>query len=227
MPALTESEARARAALLTVDSYDVSIDLTVTPVLSRTVIRFRCARPGAASFADLTARVRGGPAVLNGVPLGPPADGRLPLDGLAAENVLTVEAEIPDRGLTRFAEPSGGGNYVRGYAYPTGAPDLFCCFDQPDLPAPLSLSVRAPAGWSVVANGAVADRPAPGDQGTWRFAPIRLKPLEFIFCAGPLRIGVPHSTAPLPGAPLPATAPHAAPFPAAPFPDAPLPPFPA
>jgi aminopeptidase N len=187
MPALTESEARARAALLTVDSYDVSIDLTVTPALSRTVIRFRSARPGAASFADLTARVRGGAAVLNGAPLGPAADGRLPLDGLAAENTLTVEAEVPDRGLTRFAEPSGGGDYVRGYAYPTGAPDLFCCFDQLDLPAPLSLSVRVPAGWSCVANGAVAQRPASRAEGTWRFAPIRLKPLEFIFCAGPLR----------------------------------------
>ena len=83
--------------------------------------------------------------MLNGAPLGPPADGRLALAGLAAENVLTVEAEVSDRSLNRFAEPSGG-DYVRGYAYPTGAPDLFCCFDQPDLPAPLSLSVRAPAG---------------------------------------------------------------------------------
>lgn len=222
MPALTESEAQARAALLAIDSYDVSVDLTSTPVRSRTMIRFRCARPGAASHADLTARVRAGAAVLNRAPLDPPADGRLALAGLAAENVLTVDAEVSDRSLNRFAEPSGGGDYVRGYAYPTGAPDLFCCFDQLDLPAPLSLSVRAPAGWSVVANGAVAERPAPGAEGTWRFAPIRLKPLEFIFCAGPLRIA-----APLPGAPLPTTAPHAAPFPAAPFPDAPLPPLPA
>ena len=125
--------------------------------------------------------------MLNGVPIGPPADGRLPLDRLAAENMLTVEAEVPDRGLTRFTEPSGGGDYVRGYAYPTGAPDLFCCFDQLDLPAPLSLSVRVPAGWRCVANGAVAERPASRAEGTWRFTPIRLKPLEFIFCAGPLR----------------------------------------
>ncbi len=95
MPALTEAEARARAALLTIDSYDVSIDLTTAPALSRTVIGFRCARPGAASFADLTARIRGGAAALNGVPLGPPADGRLALAGLAAENALTVEAEVP------------------------------------------------------------------------------------------------------------------------------------
>jgi aminopeptidase N len=187
MPALTESEARARAALLTIDSYDVSIDLTATPTRSRTVIRFRCARPGAESFADLTAHLGDGAAVLNGAPLAPSADGRLALAGLAAENVLAVDAVVPDRGLTRFAEPSGGGDYVRGYAYPTGAPDLFCCFDQLDLPAPLSLSMRVPAGWSCVANGAVAERPAPGAEGTWRFAPIRLKPLEFIFCAGPLR----------------------------------------
>ena len=109
MPALTESEARARAALLPIDSYDVSIDLTVTPVRSRTVVRFRCARPGAASFADLTAQVRGSSAALNGAPLGAPADGRLALAGLAAENLLTVEAEVSERGLTRFAEPSGGG----------------------------------------------------------------------------------------------------------------------
>jgi aminopeptidase N len=196
MAALTESEARARAALLTIDSYDVSIDLTATPVRSRTAIRFRCARPGAASFADLTAQVRGGAAALNGAPLGPVVDGRLALAGLAAENELTVEAEVSDRCLNRFAEPPGGGDYVRGYAYPTGAPDLFCCFDQLDLPAPLTLSVRLPGGWSCVANGAVADRPAPGADGSWQFTPVRLKPLEFVFVAGPLRAVAPVRTVP-------------------------------
>ena len=195
MPALTESEAQARAALLTIDSYDVSIDLTVTPVRSRTVVRFRCARPGAASFADLTATVRAGAALLNGAPLGPAADGRLALDPLAAENVLVVEADVRDRSLTRFIEPSGG-EYVRGYSYPTGAPGLFCCFDQLDRPASLSLSVRVPAGWTCVANGALAERPAPEAAGSWRFAPIRLKPLEFIFCAGPLRTVAPKPTPP-------------------------------
>lgn len=199
MPALTESEAQARAALLTIDSYEVWIDLTATPARSRTLIRFRCARAGAQSFADLTAPLGDGAAVLNGAPLGPPANGRLTLAGLAAENMLAVDAVVPDQGLSRFAEPSGGDDYVRGYAYPTGASDLFCCFDQLDLPAPLSLSIRVPAGWSCVANGALAERPAPGAEGTWRFAPIRLKPLEFIFCAGPLRPVPPR----LPAAQLP------------------------
>ncbi|HEY0936771.1 MAG TPA: M1 family aminopeptidase [Trebonia sp.] len=190
MAALTQSEASDRAALITVDGYQVSLDLTVTPVRSRTVIRFRCARPGAASFADLTAGLAApldeGAAVLNGVPLGPAADGRLPLAPLAAQNVLTVDCEVPERALTRFTEPSGG-EYVTAFAYPTGAPALFCCFDQLDLPAPLSLSLRAPAGWTCVANGEVAQRPAPGEDGTWSFAPLRMKPLELTFCAGPLR----------------------------------------
>jgi aminopeptidase N len=90
---------------------------------------------------------------------------------------------------------------VLGYAYPTGAPDLFCCFDQLDLPAPLALSVRVPAGWRCVANGAVAERPAAGAEGAWRFAPIRLKPLEFIFCAGPLRAVAARPTAARPPRP--------------------------
>jgi aminopeptidase N len=69
MPALTETEAQARAALLTVHSYDVAIDLTANPVRSRTVIRFGCTRPGADSFADLTAGLADGGAVLHGAPL--------------------------------------------------------------------------------------------------------------------------------------------------------------
>src|ERR1700760_5200366 len=126
MPALTQSEATARAALVTVTSYEVSIDVTVAPVRSRTVIRFRCASPGGETFADLTAslaaRLDEGAVVLNGVPLPPPADGRLVLAALAADNVLLADCEVPERALTRFTEPSGG-EYVTAFAYPTGAAD--------------------------------------------------------------------------------------------------------
>ena len=187
MPALTESEAQARAALLTIDSYEVFIDLVSAPVRSRTVIRFRCGRPGAASFADLTAPVGSARGVLNGAPLGPP--GRRPAG--------TGRASGRERAHRRGRRAGPGPDPVRraigrrglraGVRDPTGAPDLFCCFDQLDLPALLSLSVRVPAGWSCIANGEVAGRPAVSAEGTWRFAPIRLKPLEFIFCAGRLR----------------------------------------
>jgi aminopeptidase N len=54
--ALTETEARTRTELLDVESYDVFLDLTTEPVRSRSEIRFRCRQPGAATFADLTAR---------------------------------------------------------------------------------------------------------------------------------------------------------------------------
>jgi len=188
--ALTHAEARIRAGLITVDSYDVTLDLTVTPALSRTVVRFGCAQPGAVTFADLTAAVAGAGALLNGVPVGGAVDGRLALPALAGKNVLAVEAEVPARALTRFTDPADGGEYVLAFAYPTSAPDFFCCFDQLDLLAPLTLTLRAPAVWTCVANGAVAERPAPGAAGaagTWRFAPVRMKPLELTFTAGPFR----------------------------------------
>lgn len=137
MPALTETEARARAALIAVDSYDVFIDLNpeaADPVRSRTEIRFGCAEPGASTFAELAATATS--AVLNGRDLlGPerPADGRLALPGLAAQNVLVVEAEVAADTLTRFTEPAGGAGYLLFTGYPTESPRLFCCFDQADL----------------------------------------------------------------------------------------------
>ncbi|HLI42030.1 MAG TPA: hypothetical protein VKV35_10345, partial [Streptosporangiaceae bacterium] len=69
---LTRDEAAERSALITVASYQVELDLTgggEETFSSVTVIRFGCARPGAASFVDLTA-----PAVreitLNGAEVG-------------------------------------------------------------------------------------------------------------------------------------------------------------
>jgi len=197
--ALTQEEARVRAGLITVESYDVALDLTATPVRSRVVIRFSCAELGAETFADLTAAPADAGAVLNGKPAGNPVDGRLRLAGLAAENLLAVEAEVPERALTRFTDPSDGSQCVLAFAYPTGAPDIFCCFDQLDILAPLTLTLTAPAGWTCVANGAVAERPAPGKAGTWQFTPVRMKPLELTFSAGPFRAD--HIPPPAPAAP--------------------------
>jgi aminopeptidase N len=175
VPALTQSEAEARSALIAVESCQVFLDLTAEPVRSRSEIRFRCREPGAATFADLaTAGVRG--AVLNGRPLGQPADGRLVLAGLAAENLLAVDAEVAysgtGRGLVRFTDPADGAGYVTLTCYPTHAPSVFCCFDQPDLTAAATVSVAAPAGWECVSNGPVEQRPQPGLAGVWRFGTV-------------------------------------------------------
>ena len=190
MAALTEVEARTRAGLLDVDSYEVFLDLTVQPVRSRTEIRFRCREPGAASFADLAAAGVLG-AVLNGRRLDPPVDGRLALPGLGADNVLTAEAEVAwsrsGLGLTSFTDPADGAAYVTLTCYPSSAPGVFCCFDQSDLTATMTLSVAVPDGWECIANGPVTQRPSGGRPGLWRFAPVpAMAPCEVALCAGPL-----------------------------------------
>ena len=190
MAALTEVEARTRAGLLDVDSYEVFLDLTVQPVRSRTETRFRCREPGAASFADLAAGSVLG-AVLNGRRLDPPVDGRLALPGLGADNVLTAEAEVAwsrsGQGLTSFTDPADGAAYVTLTCYPSSAPGVFCCFDQSDLTAAMTLSVAVPDGWECIANGPVTQRPSEGRSGLWQFAPVPAMALcEVALCAGPL-----------------------------------------
>ncbi len=189
----TQEEAAARAALLDVQSYQVFLDLTGDQDLatSRTEIRFRCREPGAATYADLAAATVGR-VELNGVSLDPGTTvtaGRVRLDGLAADNVLAVDAQVScaedARALTLFRDPSDGTQYLLATCFPTSAPDVFCCFDQPDLPADLTLSVAAPAGWECVAGGEVVARPAPGTAGVWRFATIPAKPYELVLVAGP------------------------------------------
>ncbi len=89
---LTRTEARERAALVSVSSYDVDLDLTTgeETFASTTTVRFSCADPGASTFIDLIApRVRS--VLLNGRRLDPAevADGaRIRLDDLASENEL-------------------------------------------------------------------------------------------------------------------------------------------
>jgi aminopeptidase N len=184
MPALTETEAAARAALIDVASYDVFADLTAEPVRSRTEIRFGCREPGAASFAELTATATR--AVLNGRELAGPADGRLALPGLAAQNVLTVEADVADGTLSRFTDPADDAGYLLFTGYPTQAPGLFCCFDQSDLIATTTLSLVLPAGWDCLTNGPVIARPPAGQAGTWRFGPVSgTRPFDLTIAAGP------------------------------------------
>jgi len=175
---LTREEARERAALIKVISYQVDLDLTGGDgtFVSQSVVRFSCAVPGAGTFVDLAA-----PAVsritLNGEPVAPAAfDGeRITLAGLAAENVLTVHAECAysrsGEGLHWFADPADGNVYLSSNLEPYDAHRIYACFDQPDLKAPYELSVTAPAGWQVVSNMApTAGETVPGsDTRQWRF----------------------------------------------------------
>ncbi|MEU7155366.1 aminopeptidase N [Streptomyces chrestomyceticus] len=181
---LTRDEARERAALLSVDGYDVALDLrsvvlegeAARTFRSRTTIRFRCAEPGAATFADLVA-----PAVtavtLNGRELDPAEvfDGtRVALADLAAENTLVVDARCAysrtGEGLHRFVDPEDGEVYLYTQYEPADARRVFANFEQPDLKAPFRFEVTAPDGWVVLSNGAQEGEPA---AGTYRFAETR------------------------------------------------------
>ncbi|MEV6290153.1 aminopeptidase N [Streptomyces sp. NPDC051896] len=193
---LSRDEARERAALLSVDGYEVSLDLRSATgdgegeprtFRSVTTIRFRCNEPGASSFADLIA-----PSVtsvsLNGRDLdaGQVFDGsRILLEDLAAENELVVDAQCAysrtGEGMHRFVDPEDGEVYLYTQYEPADARRVFANFEQPDLKAPYRFEVRAPEGWTVWSNGA-------GERadGVWRFA--ETKPIStYITCvvAGP------------------------------------------
>ncbi|MGY5060556.1 aminopeptidase N [Streptomyces sp. 900105755] len=189
---LSRDEARERAALLSVDGYDVSLDVRSAvgegqdeprTFRSVTTIRFRCNEPGASSFADLIAP--GVTAVtLNGKDLDPGEvfDGtRITLEDLAAENELVVDARCAysrtGEGLHRFVDPEDGEVYLYTQYEPADSRRVFANFEQPDLKAPFRFEVRAPEGWTVWSNGAgeLAD-------GVWRFA--ETKPIStYITCA--------------------------------------------
>ncbi|HEY2574986.1 MAG TPA: aminopeptidase N [Streptosporangiaceae bacterium] len=190
----THEEAKTRAVLLEMQSYEIFLDLASDPsvIRSRAEIRFRCWGPGVSSYANLAAGTVH-QIQLNGQALDPAdvlVDGCLHLTGLTADNVLTVDAEsgypADGRGLGRFTDPADGSVYVLATCFPNLASRLLCCFDQPDLRADVTLSVSAPAGWECVSSGAVTARPESGQAGVWRFATVpAMKIYELILCAGP------------------------------------------
>ena len=183
-----------RRSGLDIASYDVALDLTegTDRFWSRSEIRFRC-KQDVVAFADLqAARVR--QIALNGMPLdiGRVHDGRfLDLPTLAAENTLVVDAEFgyacEDEGLNRVADPDDGSVCVYSKTNQGGAPRVFCCFDQSDLRAPFTVSVRAPGEWACFANGSVLAHPIDGD-ARWTFAATSpMAPYQFNVCAGSFR----------------------------------------
>lgn len=185
---LTRDEAQERARLLTVDAYEIDLDLSGaqeggTPgddgkgggtYRSVTTVRFDVAEAGADSFIDLVA-----PAVhevvLNGEALDPGAvfqDSRISLAGLpAGRNELTVVADCAytntGEGLHRFVDPVDQQAYLYTQFEVPDARRVFASFEQPDLKATFQFTVKAPEGWTVISNA-----PTPEPSGNvWRFEP--------------------------------------------------------
>jgi aminopeptidase N len=175
---LTRDEARGRAALIDVESYHVELDLSGPDdtFVSISTIRFSSARPGTATFLELTA-----PAVaqitLNGqaVPVGAFDGNRITLTGLAERNEVRVVAQCAysrsGEGLHRFTDPVDGGVYMYTDLETFDAHRVYACFDQPDLKASFEFSLTARDGWKVISNAApdlVAEPAGPGI-ARWHF----------------------------------------------------------
>ncbi|GIJ09063.1 aminopeptidase N [Micromonospora andamanensis] len=191
MPSLSRAEATARGASITVESYQVDLDLTGggERFRSRVTIRFRAT--GTETFAEVKpAELRA--VRLNDTELDPASldDNRLPLTGLAAQNTLIVDAEMAytntGEGMHRFVDPADGETYLYVMSFLDDVQRVFAAFDQPDLKAPVTLSVTAPEHWTVAANAALAANPAPG---RWEFAPtLPIATYFFTLIAGPWHV---------------------------------------
>ncbi|TQJ53128.1 aminopeptidase N [Streptomyces sp. NBC_00080] len=175
---LTREEAQQRAKLLTVDSYEIDLDLSGAQeggtYRSVTTVRFDVAEGDAESFIDLVA-----PTVhevtLNGDTLdaaGLFKDSRIALPGLLqGRNVLRVVADCAytntGEGLHRFVDPVDEQAYLYTQFEVPDARRVFASFEQPDLKAAFQFTVKAPTGWTVISN---SPTPEPKDD-VWAFEP--------------------------------------------------------
>ncbi|MGZ4631920.1 MAG: aminopeptidase N [Actinomycetes bacterium] len=192
---ITRDEARTRARLLDVASYDVELDLTQGEVTfsSSTTARFTCTEPGASTFVDIIAEDIH-EAELNGRPIDTSTayDGaRLRLDDLAEHNTLRVVASCrymhTGEGLHRFVDPVDKSVYLYTQFEVADSRRMFTVFEQPDLKATFAFTVTAPDDWRVISNQPTPE-PEKRELGlaTWTFPPTeRLSSYITALIAGP------------------------------------------
>ncbi|MDG4863604.1 aminopeptidase N, partial [Streptomyces sp. T-3] len=175
---LTREEAQLRARLLTVDAYEIDLDLSGAQeggtYRSVTTVRFDSAEAGAETFIDLVAPTVH-EVVLNGESLDAKAvfaDSRIALANLqSGPNELKVVADCEytntGEGLHRFVDPVDDQAYLYTQFEVPDARRVFASFEQPDLKATFQFTVKAPSGWTVISNSAT---PEPSGD-VWVFAP--------------------------------------------------------
>ncbi|WP_329465740.1 aminopeptidase N [Streptomyces sp. NBC_01431] len=188
MPVLTRDEAQTRAQLLDIQRYEVDLDLTTGEDTfdSHTVIHFTAHTAGD-TFVELKpATLR--TVTLDGQPLDPETllGNRLALNLTAGPHELRVDCAMryshTGEGLHHFTDPADGERYVYTQLFMEDVQRVFAAFDQPDLKAVFDLTVTAPDGWSVLANGITEQQ----DDGRWKAARTPLLATYFVaVAAGP------------------------------------------
>ena len=183
---ITRAEAAERSAQIDAHGYDVTVDLSGrvpdagaydpdATFVSTSMVTFTTT--GGDTWIDVIAD-RLLAASLDDRPLAPDAfDGhRLRFTADAGEHRLTVSAlcrySHTGEGLHRFVDPVDDLPYCYTQHETADARRLFACFEQPDLKATFTLTVVAPAGWTVLSNSPeVAPEPLPEGLARWTFAP--------------------------------------------------------
>lgn len=161
---LTREETAARSAAVSVRSIRVELDLTGAPERARsgfpTVTTLEFASTTSSTWLDFIGesveRV-----VVNGVDQEVVYDGaRIAVHDLADVNTIRVEAvgiySRSGEGLHRFHDPVDDRTYLYTQYEPADSRRVMACFEQPDIKAPYTFVIDAPAGWEVLSNQSAA-----------------------------------------------------------------------
>ncbi|MHB1097416.1 MAG: M1 family metallopeptidase [Gemmatimonadaceae bacterium] len=191
---VSQELATARARTISDVRYDLSLDVTARDSApGRVTITFR--RTGTADvILDFRGR-RLGAVVVNGTPVARPvfngAHLAVPAGALRpGENSVRIDfvADIAPAGasIIRSTDRTDGSDYLYTLLVPADANQLFPCFDQPDLKARVTFTLRAPISWTVVANGAPMRADTAAVALTHHFAETQpLSTYLIAFAAGP------------------------------------------
>lgn len=159
---LKRSEARARAAVLTLESYSIDLDVSEAPAETShfdvvSSIALTASEP-ASTFIDFIGHdvvyVR-----IDGADVPFSFDGaRIHLDIPEGEHTVSVHAHgtysTTGEGLHRFRDPVDNQTYLYSQFEPADARRVFPNFEQPDLKATYTVSMTGPAEWVMLSNGA-------------------------------------------------------------------------
>lgn len=176
---LTRAEAQQRSTEVSEVGYQVLLDLTTgdTTFGCQATITFR-GRIGGATWLDFIASQIDS-VVVNGTELDVESvytNGRIELADLAEFNQVVVTAQSTymstGEGLHRFVDPLDNSVYLYSQCEVADARRIFPVFEQPDIKAPLTLTLRAPAHWQVISNRPTPV-PTPQHDGSaiWHFDP--------------------------------------------------------
>ena len=179
MPGLnsTRAESTERSTHLSIESYEVELDLTQGDELftSQTRVKFTCNKPGYSTFIDAVGKSVIS-ATLNGQLIDTANyDGEsIFINNLAEVNELIIDMKgaysKTGEGLQRSVDPVDNEIYLYSQGETAFIRKMYPCFDQPDLKATFTLSVTAPDHWQVISNNPVKERAALADKkAKWSF----------------------------------------------------------